>query len=278
MEITIPVSQELALKLADQSKERRDYPTSRLQKGLVMIYNGQELAEEAVGFGFPVLKQGLQTLFPGDVELDLLHKDSTWVACAVFTINLVEKIALPGKTSVNNPLIYAGKNSMAAIIRQVPPVRGFLTALSSKLRRLFRWETTYEQAGFSTQVKMTYTLDQHTGVLTNEADLACVSRDSVTEFIVMNEQGAHYFDQYRDSSGTSLSGNEIGCWDEVTAEEASFACSTHPVAFTLHQVPGARLFRGRELIGSRLAWSGFGYSIAPTAPKFSYTLRIRKLQ
>ncbi len=51
--------------------------------------------------------------------------------------------------------------------------------------------------------------------------------------IVMNEQGAHFFDQYRDSSGTCLSGKEIGCWDEVAAEEASFASSTHGVAFSL---------------------------------------------
>ena len=100
--------------------------------------------------------------------------------------------------------------------------------------------------------------------------------ESLTEVIVMNEQGAHFFDQYRDSSGARLSGKEIGCWDEVTAEEASFASSTHRVAFNLPQVPGARLFRGRELIGSRLAWAGFGYSFPPTLQWIELHGQVRK--
>ena len=67
---------------------------------------------------------------------------------------------------------------------------------------------------------------------------------AITEVVVMNEQGAHHFDLYRDSSGTLLRGKEIGCWDEVTAERASFISETHRLAFTLQQVKGARLFGG----------------------------------
>ena len=73
-----------------------------------------------------------------------------------------------------------------------------------------------------------------------------------------------HFDRYRDTSGISLQGDEIGCWDEVNAEEAWFESSTRQIAFRLGQVKGARLFRGRELIGSRLAWAGFGYSFPPS--------------
>jgi hypothetical protein len=277
MQITIPVSQELALKVVDQPKDGMDYPTSRLQKGLVMIHHGQDLAEEAVGFGLPMVKRGNQAFFPGNVELDLVRRNSIWVVTALYTINLVEKVIRPGRASVTNQWLYAAKNSMAAFIRQFPPARGALTALSSGLRRLFGWETTYEQAAFSTQVKMTYTFDEERGVLAIEADFTALLQDKVTEAIVMNEQGAHAFDQYRDSSGNSFSGKEIGCWDEVSAEEASFASSAHRVAFTLPRVAGASLFRGRELIGSRLAWAGFGYTIPPTARVFRYTVKLEKL-
>ena len=243
----------------------------------MLFQHGQDLAEEAVGFGLPMVKRGNQAFFPGNVELDLVQGNSTWAVSAVYTINLVEKVARPGGASVNNQWLYAAKNSLAAFIRQFPPARGVLTSLSSGLRKLFGWETTYERAGFSTQVRMIYTFDEESRVLTVEAGFASLPQGKVTEAIVMNEQGAHTFDQYRDSSGISLSGKEIGCWDEVSAEEASFASSTRRVAFTLPRVAGASLFRGRELVGSRLAWAGFGYTIRPAARAFRYTVRLEKL-
>ena len=242
-----------------------------------MNFRGLDLAEEAVGFGLPVLKRGLQAIFAGNIELDLLHRDSTWVVTAFYRMNLVEKIARPGTASARSKFLYAAKNYLAAIIRQLPPLRAPLTSLSSALRRLFGWETIYEEAESSARVKMEYTMDEQKGVLVVDAELADVSHCRITEVIIMNEQGAHAFDQYRDSSGMRLSGEKIGCWDEVTAEEASVASSAHRIAFTLPRVAGARLFRGRELIGSRLAWAGFGYSFPPTARGFSYTIKFEKL-
>lgn len=93
----------------------------------------------------------------------------------------------------------------------------------------------------------------------------------------MNEQGAHSFNRYQDSSGVSIQGDEIGCWDEVNAEEAWFESSTHKIAFKLGQVKGARLFRGRELIFSRLAWAGFGYSFPSFINRLRYEIRIERL-
>ena len=72
-------------------------------------------------------------------------------------------------------------------------------------------------------------------------------------------------------------GKEIGCWDEITAQEASFISSSHAVAFTLNQVSGAKLYRGRELIGSRLSWSGFGYSIPAQFEHFRYQVKIGRI-
>jgi hypothetical protein len=277
MKITLPVSQDLFLTIGDGRDDRVVYPTSRLKKGFGLSYRGLDLAEEAVGFGLPVLKQGLQTYFPGEVDLNFLHGDRAQGVTAVFTINLVEKVARPGRASVDSRLFYAVKNSLAAFIRSVPLARDSLTALSSHLRRLFGWETTYEKDGFSARVEMSYEIDEKSGVLAIEANLIGLPQDGITEVIVMNEQGAHYFDQYHDSAGVSLSGKEIGCWDEVVAGEAGFASSSHRVAFTLPRVPGARLFRGRELIGSRLAWAGFGYSFPPTISRFNYSVKIEEL-
>jgi len=277
VEITIPMSQGLSLRVGALTVGGKEYPTTQLQKGLILLQDGQELAEEGVGFGVPVLKQGMRTIFPGHVELTAQRRGSIWELTAVFRLNLEERIATPGRASVKSKPLYIVKNSLAALIRRFPRLRGLLTAASNGLRRTLGWETTFEDAGFCATVKMIYTVDSQTGKVNIEVDASGLPTDSITEVVVMNEQGAHHFDRYLDSGGTFLRGKEIGCWDEVTAEEASFISTPHRVAFTLGQVKGARLFRGRELIGSRLAWSGFGYSFPPIVERFSYAVRIERV-
>jgi hypothetical protein len=142
---------------------------------------------------------------------------------------------------------------------------------------MFGWKTVFENAGFSTNVKMIYTVDRQAGIINIELDPANLSGNGITEVFVLNEQGARCFDQYRDSSGTILRGKAIGCWDKVTAEQASFMSGAHQLAFTLPLVNGATLNRGRELIGSRLAWSGFGYTFPPTIERFCYQVRIERI-
>ena len=57
------------LQIGDEPGDARDYPTARLQKGMLLLDAGESLAEEGVGFGVPVLKRGARTVFPGRREL-----------------------------------------------------------------------------------------------------------------------------------------------------------------------------------------------------------------
>ena len=98
----------------------------------------------------------------------------------------------------------------------------------------------------------------------------------VTGVVVMNEQGGRAFDCYRDSDGIICTRDEIGTWNDVAAQTASFVSRSSGVAFTLHQVEGARLRRGREVVGSRLAWSGFGYSFPPAAGTLRYAISLER--
>ena len=276
MEIEIPLFQGLSLIFGDAPPDKKAYPTASLQKGFILNDNGRELAEEAVGFGVPVLKCGLQTIFPGSVSLTCSHEDTNWNITALFKLDLLERISKADKSAVENKFFYIAKDVLAALIRFLPFLRRPLTAISSQLRRSFNWETIYTPAGFSTRLKVLYTLDAESGCVGVEID----TRDlpaQITEVMVMNEQAAHAFDRYQDTSGLLLQGHEIGCWDEVHAREAWFESTAHRVAFRLCQVKGARLFRGRELVGSRLAWAGFGYSFSPSIQSFRYELRIEKL-
>jgi hypothetical protein len=250
------------------------YPTCRLQKGLLLRRGSADLAEEGVGFGVPILKRGIVTIFPGDVELAGRRDGAVWVITAEFQMNLVERLATPDGKSVKPASLYAAKNALAALHRSVPPLRGPLTATSNALRRRFGWVTTFEKAGATTSVRVTYRIDGEEGWIGVAVDTAGLPVDGVTDLVVMNEQGAHWFDRYVDAGGADLRGDQIGTWDRVTAEWAAFASTVHGVTFSLDQAAGARLYRGTELIGSRVAWSGFGYALPPTTARFRYDLRI----
>lgn len=277
MNITVPILVGAALKIHDLAENGLTYPTARLQKGLVLVKNDQELVEEAVGFGVPLLKRGNQTIFPGGVELIDQQSGRSVNVIARFTLNLEEKLGQPGQRGIKNNRLYAVKNSLAALIRRRPKSREPLTLASNALRRLFNWETKFEEANFNAEVQMCYTFVPNSGRIIIELDAGDLSRDGVTEIVIMNEQGAHHFDQYRDASGAVLRRSEISCWDEVTTDWASFVSEKDRLAFTLWQLDSAKLFRGRELIGSRLAWSGFGYSIPPAIKTIRYELMIDEL-
>jgi hypothetical protein len=276
MELSVPLFRDLSLRIADQSEGAGGYPTARLQKGLLLLDQGQDLAEEGVGFGVPILKHGVLTVFPGDVDLAWRHEGPIWEVTAAFKMNLVERLAGPGGGRVRSRSLYAAKNALAALHRRCPPLRGFLTAVSNALRRRFSWVTTFEETQTYATLRVTYAIHAEEGRVGIAVDTTDLAKDGVTEVVMMNEQGAHHFDRYLDAEGISLCGEKIGTWDEVDAGTASFVCAAHGVAFSVGQVRGARLSRGRELIGSRLAWSGFGYSVPPSLSGLSYDVRIEK--
>jgi hypothetical protein len=132
----------------------------------------------------------------------------------------------------------------------------------------------YEETKFSITIPITYTIDSQAGSILVEVNPLESEGTGVTEINLMNEQGANTFDHYQDSSVGDLKGEQIGCWDLVTANQASFTSQAHRVSFALKPVNGSKFIRGRELVGNRLAWAGFGYCFAPTADKFSYQVQI----
>lgn len=277
MKIDLPLAPDLRLQIGSGTERASSYPTARIQKGLRLLYEDQDLSEEAVGFGVPIVKCGLQAVFPGEVDLYLHGGCVNTKISARYMLNLEERIARNGNTSIKNRLMYTGKNSLAAVIRQLPSMRKMLTDTSNLLRSHLAWQTVYEASDFSTYVVLTYTIDESEGRIKVELTGGDFLSSNITEVIVMNEQGAHNFDRYQESNGTSQNGDEIGCWDPVTAKEASFIDQTHKLSFSLSQVKGARLYRGRELIEPRLAWSGFGYSFTPKLEHFYYEIDIKRI-
>jgi hypothetical protein len=227
-----------------------------------------------VGFGVPVLKRGVQTIFPGSMTLTTGADGPDWQITATYRLDLVERLAHVGGI-VRPRLVYAARDSLAAAHRRVPALRRPLAATSDALRRLLGWRTTYEPAGIVAAVPVTYAVRADEGVISIEADLRGVPA-GVTEVVLMNELGAGEFDRYEDSGGASLAGAAVGTWDEVPAATASFVSTGRGVAFTLAQAPRSRLLRGRGGVAGRLSWAGFGYSVHPGSPRFSYEVRVER--
>jgi hypothetical protein len=276
MRYDVPLTDGMALEISSGISETTPFPTARLAKGWLLINHGNDLSEEAVGFGVPIVKRGLQAVFPGEIELFLGGGASQTRFTARYTLNLVEKIA-HSASMVNNRLVINTKNALAGMIRQYPGLRRRLTDLSGQMRARFGWQTTYGPTSFSSQVTLNYVIDPDYGKLTVEMVDIGYSPDQISEIVIMSEQGAHYFDSYRAGNGNKQRGEEIGCWDEVTTERAEFISPSQKLSFSLHQVKGAKLYRGRELIDDRLAWSGFGYSFSPKIDYFKYDIMIRRL-
>jgi hypothetical protein len=303
VELTVPLHDGLALLIADGAPGRDrapedgrrtpgtgrhapasrrapaggSYPTAAISKGILLYDAGRSLAEEGVGFGLPVLKCGLTTVFPGSLTLLDEQDGAVRAVTASYEMNLVERLARPGGTSLQAEWMYSAKNALAALHREVPLLRRSLTGLSSRLRRAFGWETTYEPTESLGTVRVRSAARPGGSYLDLAVDVSGVETNGVTEVVVMNEQGGRAFDCYRDSDGASCARGEIGTWDDVAAEHATFLCRSSGVAFTLHQVEGARLRRGREVVGTRLSWSGFGYSFPRAAERIEYRIALERL-
>lgn len=278
MSIDLTLADGLSLRIAPRSENHTPYPTAHIQRGLILLEDQQELCEEAVGFGVPILKFNLRTIFPSQVELSIFPGGPAPSVHATYKLNLEEKIQKTENGLIHSPLVYALKNILAATIRRSALLRGPLTRTSNLLRSWLALETSYHPSAIDTSVSMTYLADQATGKVRVSLVGYDLALKGLTEVIVMNEQGAHHFDRYQDSEGVSLQGEQIGCWDTVLAHQAAFSSSTLGISFSLSQVPGAKLYRGRELVGSRLAWAGFGYSFPPALDHFDYELTIQKSQ
>jgi len=74
-------------------------------------------------------------------------------------------------------------------------------------------------------VRVKYTVEGC--VIRVDMDLREVTR--CAEVVVLNEQGANYFDSFSDSDGLHLAGEAIESWDEVYAKEASFVDSMYTI-------------------------------------------------
>jgi hypothetical protein len=86
------------------------------------------------------------------------------------------------------------------------------------------------------------------------------------EIMMLNEQGASFFNMYKDLSGLELVEKDIGGWDKIVSSRASLHDVKHGILFTLNKPSHGLYYRGWENIDGRLSWAGINYSIPRNTP------------
>jgi hypothetical protein len=264
----------ICLHIKNPEIEPVDYPACRIQKGLVLVHKNRDLSEEGIGFAVPVLKFGHETIFPGNACVTTGKNGDISVVKIDYDMNLVERMAVKSRKRIDSKTFYKIKEYFSWLHRKYPLVRGILVSSSNSLRRTCDIETIFEKNTSAGIASIVNTVNTKKGIIHVDVDISNVKIKGCTEVNIMNELGANHFDRYQDSNGLFLKGNAIGTWDEIFADEASLIDFCDNIAFTLKQVKGARMFRGRELVKNRLAWSGLAYVFPQDIINLAYDIRI----
>ena len=262
----------ISLLIREPDRENHKYPSCRIQNGLVLFHENIDLSEEGVGFGVPILKFGMKTIFPGSGCMELKKFVDRIYVKIDYDFCLAETIVVKGRR-IESRTLYKIKESLSWVHRKYPFSRKLLTQGSTAIRQTLGLETRFEEVASAGSACVEYNISAN-GLIRVSADLRRIRKEGCTEVIIMNEQGANYFDTYFDSNGTILAGNKIGSWIETSSDEASFKNSHNNIIFTLSRVRDSRMFYGREFVPNRLAWSGITYSISPLISNFAYDISI----
>lgn len=262
----------ISLLVREPERDIENYPSCRIQKGLILVHDNIDLSEEGVGFGVPVLKFRQKTIFPGNGCITIRKEEDRTIVNIDYYLNLAEMIYVKGRR-IESGSFYKIAGSLSGLHREYPFSRKLLRWGSIVMRRAFAIETRFEETARAGSVRVEYNICTD-GIIHVSADLSAVKKERCTEVMIMNEQGADYFDTCCDSEGTLLTGNEIGSWSETSSNEVSFIDPHNNIAFTLSRVMESRMFFGRELLANRLAWSGLAYSLTPAKLNFAYDIRI----
>jgi len=227
--------------------------TAKLQKGVVLVYNGTELVGEGLGIGVPVCRYQDGTRFSMSAE--------TFIDNSAVHPKIVKTYDMNG---------IAAKRFREVSIRRGRYLAHLLRLLEKAYRKFRRFtvgaglvlellsflgmRNEYVKSHSKGRIIVTYR--PNGAGLHIEADLGELTADGLQSVIFANEQSGRLFNEYADSSGARLQGTEIEPWWITRAEWASLHCRELGLGLRLHRPNGWRIVRGREVVEERISWSG----------------------
>jgi hypothetical protein len=270
---THPISDTVALRVHADTKPK-NMKTAQLQKGLILLYKGTEVIGEGIGFGVPIAKYSDETVFSGSSSLRIRTLENIVEIRKEFIMDLVTRNTLRN-FKLENPKIRTLLDSISTIYkkqyqRHVYFARYIL--LTRSLLFKFGVKSTFIKSAPKGVVVVTYLIDQNRILV--KLDLSLLERTNLGKIFVLNEQGAHFFRTYSDSESLKLDDEAIGAWNEVTSQSARITNAQDKIGFSLKNVEGTKLRRGRELIKGSLDWIGLDYELGAEHSQFEYEIEV----
>ena len=234
----------------------------------MLVYQGEELIGEGIGFGVPIIGYGDETYFPGDATVSLHQSsDCDAVVTKQFIMNIITRKNFR-QVKMENRLVRKISWSLDEIYRKHKRLRMFfLTGIRGRMgvRTSFLKTTAAGNVIVSYYIK-----NSHVQV---KVDLSDLRWDKLRKIYLLNEQGSLIFRRYSDSGDTILFDKQIGAWEVVKSKWASISDMKGNVGFKLWNVKGGILRRGREY-GGNVDWIGLDYELTPTKPNFEYEIEV----
>jgi hypothetical protein len=126
------LSQRLSLSI-DAPISNGPYPTSKIQKGPVLVCGSTDLSGEGVGLGVPLAKFAHRVFFPGKARIiERLTDDQlrTWIVD--YELNLEERLTLKSGRKIRSENFYALKECLRASIKHLVPRAASSNALAAR--------------------------------------------------------------------------------------------------------------------------------------------------
>ena len=264
---TIRISDLMSLRVYRDTRPS-NLKIANLQKGLILVYEGNELVGEGTGFGLPVLVCSDQTYFSGSSTIRVAQQDDRWSIRKEFMMDRTARNRFRNITLENR----VARDLVAYLSRlyQMHPKLRFLR-LKGVTQRI-DINASFVQTKPIGKVNVIYAIDKKR--ISINADFKDIERGKLEKMFMLNEQGSRFFRKYNDSQGTKLEDSQIGAWDGIQAEWASLAVSNNEVGFRLWKKKNSILRRGREYLKDSLDWVGLDYELSPETLLFEYPIEI----
>ena len=263
------ISDSVALRIHLDSKPL-NMKIANLQKGVIFLFNGAEVVGEGTGFGVPIGKYSDETFFSGSSFLQVQKHENFVIIRKEFLMDLIERIRFRN-LKLENMKLRRIIDSASLLSQKHKRLAQFILIAKGLLVK-FGVESTFVRTVPKGKVIATYTIDRNRILV--KLSFNKLDRNNLQKVFILNEQGAHFFRKYSDSEGLTLDDEEIGVWDGVTAQSAKIADKQGRLGFSIKNVEGTMLRRGREIDKGCLNWIGLDYELNPEDDQFEYEIEI----
>lgn len=239
--------------------------SSPLQKGLLLCIGNRSVCGEGMGFGAPALDHPEGVFFSTYAKVEARSGELV----KSFSINAFQRKTWRDKFPLDNGLYLAVERRLVEKYRKDERYQKFLS-YPIRLTSILGFKLSYQGVQSKGSVNVSYRLSGNR--LKVRVDTASLADREYRNLLIFNEQLAA-FDLYVDGF-SKVQGNDIGAWKEILSPKACLTNQDDNVTFCIRNIPGTRLFCGRELLRPRLDWAGFCYLVPSSAKQFEYDVEI----